>query len=600
MELKHIELARLSVSGLNMRGSRKSCDITNILPSVRARGVLVPLIVRELVGSAGGEGEGADHSPAYEILAGKRRYHAALTVAEESGGIEDLPCAVLEPGDDAAALEASLIENIARLDPDEMTRCETFARLMREGRSVEDVAYTFGLTALQVKRTLALGNLASRLRNLYRSEKIDPVSLRHLTMASKSRQREWLGLFDDPAAYAPTGAALKAWLFGGASIPTSSALFDLEAYKGEIVADLFGVERYFVCADDFWTAQMEAVEAKAEDLREHGWSEVAVMGRGEAFHSWEHERVTKAKGGRAYIAIGHRGDVTVHEGYLTTKEARRLERGEEIERPIRPEASSTVNAYIDLHRHAAVRAKLADDCALSLRVMVAHAIAGSPLWHVRIEDQRPPNDAVAESVEGCASEAAFDAKRRAVLAMLGLDTETPTVCGSDPEGNGICGLLLRLIALDDAQVMVVLAAVMGETLAVGTSLVDLLGQHMGLDMAAVWQADDALLDAIRDREVMGLLLAEVAGEKVAAENAKATTKVQRGIIRDCLAGSGGRSKVEGWVPKWMAFPASTYTQRGGVGSAERSERIAPLLAPGKDASDPAQSPDQTHPLPRAA
>lgn len=56
---------------------------------------------------------------------------------------------------------------------------------------------------------------------------------------------------------------------------------------------------------------MAAVEAKAEDLREHGWSDVVVMGRGEAFHSWEHERVAKSKGRRAYIAIGHRGDRTI-------------------------------------------------------------------------------------------------------------------------------------------------------------------------------------------------------------------------------------------------------------------------------------------------
>lgn len=158
---------------------------------------------------------------------------------------------MLEPGDDAAALEASLIENIARLDPDEMTRCETFVRLMREGRSVEDVSFTFGLTALQVKRALALGDLVSRLRNLCRAEKIDAVSLRHLTMASKSRQLGWLALFDDPNAYAPTGSALKAWLFGGASIPVGEALFDVEAYDGEIVADVFGIERYFGCAASF-------------------------------------------------------------------------------------------------------------------------------------------------------------------------------------------------------------------------------------------------------------------------------------------------------------------------------------------------------------
>jgi hypothetical protein len=56
MELKHIDLARLSVSALNMRGTKKSCDIANILPSVRARGVLVSLIVREMIAGEGGSG----------------------------------------------------------------------------------------------------------------------------------------------------------------------------------------------------------------------------------------------------------------------------------------------------------------------------------------------------------------------------------------------------------------------------------------------------------------------------------------------------------------------------------------------------------------
>ncbi|MDR6513343.1 hypothetical protein J2792_004237 [Novosphingobium capsulatum] len=157
--------------------------------------------------------------------------------------------------------------------------------------------------------------------------------------------------------------------------------------------------------------------------------------------------------------------------------------------------------------------------------------------------------------------------------MLDLNPDTPTVAGSDPDGQGICGLVRRLIALDDAAVLRVLAVVMGETLDVGTGLIELLGEHMGLDMADVWQADDALLDAVRDREVVGLLLADVAGEQVAAENGKATTKVKRGIICDCLSGSNGRVKRDGWVPRWMAFPASAYTPRGGVGSAVRWARI---------------------------
>src|SRR4051794_2704378 len=134
MQLRHIHIANLTVSAANMRGKGK-VDIANILPSVRARGVLVPLIVR------------ANGSPdTFEIVAGKRRYHAALAVAEENGGeTEPLPCAVLDDADDAAALEASLIENVARLDPDEVTRWETFTRLVKEGRSPEEIALTFGL-----------------------------------------------------------------------------------------------------------------------------------------------------------------------------------------------------------------------------------------------------------------------------------------------------------------------------------------------------------------------------------------------------------------------------------------------------------------------
>jgi len=283
MELKHIDIAKLAVSPANMRAKGKAPDIANILPSVRARGVLVPLIVRAQSCSESGEGGGAEQlgeGARYEIVAGKRRYHAALAVAEEGGGIEELPCAVIEPGDDAAALEASLIENIARLDPDEVTRWETFTRLVREGRSAEDIALTFGLTEVQVKRTLALGNLLPRIRGLYRKGDIDAVTVRHLTLASKARQREWLALLDSEGAYAPVGQQLKAWLFGGASISTEVALFDLASFDGAIVADLFGEQSYFADAGQFWTAQKAAIESRADAYRVR-WSRLLGQVGGE-------------------------------------------------------------------------------------------------------------------------------------------------------------------------------------------------------------------------------------------------------------------------------------------------------------------------------
>ena len=569
MELRHIELSQLVVSPANMRGTVKKPDITNILPTIRARGILVPLIVRP------SEAEGT-----YEIVAGKRRYHAALTVAEEQDGIDPLPCAVIEAGDDAAALEASLIENIARLDPDEVNRCESFTRLVREGRSVEDIGLTFGLTGLQVKRTLAIGNLLPRIRGFYRAGKIDVVTMRHLTLATKAQQREWLGLVDCPEKHAPTGSQLKAWLFGGSAIAAKVAMFDLASYTGEIISDLFGDDSYFADADAFWTAQMAEVEKQANFYRDGGWADVVTMGRGTYFNSWEHERCPKKKGGKVFVSISHRGEVAFHEGYITSKEARQRAKGEATDapKPVRPEASAALGNYIDLHRHAAVRTSLLSEPGIALRMMVAHVIVGSALWRVDVEKRRAASEAIGENVEASASEVAFSKARSAVLKLLGFDPETPTVVGGYEGDHGIAGLFTRLAALSDDEVMSILPVVMGETLAVGSAEVDMLGRLTGTDMKTCWHDTTVLPDLLRDKQVLNAVLAEVAGPDVAEANAEATAKVQRGILVDCLTGSNGRAKLEGWVPRWFAFPPSGYTERGGVGCVERSERIAPLVA----------------------
>lgn len=602
MELRHIDLGQLCVSAANMRGRAKP-DLANLLPSVRARGILVPLIVRPRSrrGAVASDREAPSEQAepdAFEIVAGKRRYFAAVTVAEEAGGIDPLPCAVIEAGDDAAALEASLIENIARLDPDEVTRWETFTRLVREGRSPEQIALTFGLTELQVKRTLALGNLLPRIRQLYRREEIDAASIRHLTLGSRERQREWLALFDADPLRCPMGHSLKAWLFGGQTIPTKAALFDLASYEGATVSDLFGDDSYFACAETFWAAQNAAVEARAAEYRDAGWSEVIVLPAGTYFHSWEHERCPKRKGGKVFIAVSPRGDVAIHEGYISLKEARQRAKqasGEAQANPVRPELSAALQNYIDLHRHAAVRAKLASAPSMALRLMVAHVIVGSSLWNVRVEPQPGHSDAITESVETCASEAAFDDKRRTVLALLAFDPETPTVTGGYDGPASMAGLFAKLMTLPDEAMLAILAIVMGETLEAGSALIELLGRELDVSMAEVWQPDDALLDLLRDREVLDAVLAEVAGKTVANANASATGKVKRRIVRDCLTGENGRAKVEGWVPKWMAFPPAAYTGRGGVGTVARAAQLVELTAPEPQAeTDQPSAPDLEH------
>ncbi|WP_334185898.1 ParB/RepB/Spo0J family partition protein [Novosphingobium sp.] len=632
MKLEFIPLGKLSISKSNMRYARKAPDVSDILPTVRARGILQPLLVRPNCE--------AGH---YEIVAGCRRFHAAKIVAAErqagrprpdtgteiegkpdgvsgvaaeAGGAsgvaagdaagagsgadalsdgELLPCAVLDNSDDAAAVEASLIENIARLDPDEVSRWTTFTRLVREGRSVADIAMTFGLPELAVRRVLALGNLLPRIREMYRAEEIGAVTVRHLTMASKSRQLAWLALVADPGSHAPRGYPLKSWLLGGETIPVRHALFDVEASGLALVTDLFGEDAYFADPGAFWTLQNAAVAVKREAFLAGGWTDAVVMGPETHFHAWEFEKTPKRKGGRVYLDVRGSGELVVHEGYLSRQDAARLARssggdrsGEEGAggKPVRAELTALTGTYVDLHRHAAVRAELLGRPGLALRLMVAHAIAGSALWRVSAEPQAVKSDAVRVSLDESRAEAVFDARRREVLALLGLDADEATVTGSGGYGGrhrSICALLARLTTLADGDVLDLLTLVMGETLAAGSPEVEAVGSLLGLSMADWWEADAAFLDTLRDREVLLAMVAEVAGEQVAAANAREKGKALKVIIRAHLAGEGGRTKCEGWVPRWMVFPPSSYTERGGVGTVAAHARA--FARPASEADD---------------
>jgi ParB family transcriptional regulator, chromosome partitioning protein len=343
MNIDHIPLDRLSVSKANMRAGKKPPDIADILPSIIKRGVISPVFIRP------------NCNPGhFEIVAGKRRYYASLEAARQGKDDVTLPCITLGEGDDADALEISMIENMLRQAPDQVTQWESYTRLVKEGRSVEDIAATFALTELQVKRILALGNLLPRIREAFRAEEIDAPTVKHLTLATKAQQKAWLALFEDKDGYAPRGSQLKAWLFGGASISTSMALFDLADFDGPIVKDMFEEDGYFADADQFWAAQSAEIERRKAAYLEDGWSSVEIIPPGSHFNDWQYEKTPKRTGGRVYIQVKAKGEVNFHEGYLTDKEARRRddETGGTIKQPAptRPEITSAMTSYIDLHR----------------------------------------------------------------------------------------------------------------------------------------------------------------------------------------------------------------------------------------------------------
>jgi ParB family chromosome partitioning protein len=553
MQLEHIPFSKLKISKTNMRHRDPVPDVSDILPSILTKGVLQPLIVRPEDGKFG-------------VVAGRRRWFSLKAKKEKLGEVDDPPCAIMEEGDDAEAMELSLLENVARRDPDPMREYETFVRLIKEGRTVDGIAATFGLTKTQVNQRLALGNLLPSIREAYRSETIDDETVRHLTMASPTQQRKWLRLFNDPHQHAPRGYQLKQWLFGGQQIATSHALFKLTDYTGQIVEDLFGEDSYFADADLFWALQNRAIADKREALLKSGWSDVEILEMGTRFSQYEHVKISKKKGGKVFIATAHDGHVEIFDGYLTQKEAKKLARQAEREsehstqktRPAGcPVMTQALANYIDLHRHAVVRLALIANPNVAFRLAVAHMAVSSGNWSVKPDPQTTRNPAIRACIENSAAEAAFTDEERAVRTMLGWNA-------ADEEDAFIrretCDVFATLLALSDAEVSRIAAFFMAQSLACGSDVVEDVGARLAVDARRHWQADDTFFDLIRDRATVNALLREVAGEAIAKVNVAEKAKTQKQIIRDYLMGANGRTKVEGWLPGWMAFPAKPIGQ----------------------------------------
>lgn len=562
MNLQHINLDDLKVAALNVR-KVGGTDVSDLEPSIRAHGLLQPLLVRP-------------NCEGYEVIAGQRRYHALSRIADDST-VEPIPCLVMDKDDDAAAIEASLAENIARLPMDEIDQFKAFSVLVKQGQGVDDIASHFGITERLVKQRLAIANLLPPILTAYRKQDIDAATLRLLTMATKKQQKAWLVLYRSDDDHAPQGFRLKEWLFGGAQIPTSNALFDLTTYAGNVVSDLFGEDSYFDDADTFWAAQNTAIAAAKDTYLADGWTDVVVLDIGVFFASYEYEDTPKEEGGKVIVHVARDGEVTFHEGRLSRDEVKARQKaavGDDVGQVQRPELTKAMQTYLDLHRHASVRVALLSHHGVALRVAVAQIIAGSSLWSTHAEPQTAPSDAIADSLSANKAEAKFATERQDIMALLGMEDADTIVPRKDDwsVSRDVDAIFARLTTLDDATVTRILTFVVAETLPSGSAMVETLGVTLNVDTSKDWAPDQTFFDLFRDKQAINAMLADVGGKTTADAHVASTAKVQKKIMQDYLDGTRTGGKAD-WHPRYMAFPMTSYTKRGGLNAMERWDAV---------------------------
>ncbi len=173
--------------------------------------------------------------------------------------------------------------------------------------------------------------------------------------------------------------------------------------------------------------QSAAIARARERYLADGWTDVVVLNVGARFAAYDFAEVAKEEGGRVYIEVARDGEVTFFEGRLPRKEVRAARQDEETGKRAaasRPELTKTMQNYLDLHRHSAIRTALLDDRGIALRLATAQMIAGSALWQVQAEPRKAESIAIGESLAANGANERFTGERETICALLGIEIET--------------------------------------------------------------------------------------------------------------------------------------------------------------------------------
>ena len=141
----------------NPRRTFSDAELDELAASLRERGIIQPIVVRQPRGATGD----------YEIIAGERRWRAA-----QRAGLHEVPVVLVE-ATDAEALQLAIIENVQRADLNALEEAHGYRALIDEfGNSQEDIAKIVGKSRIYVANTLRLLKLSDTVKAYIHSGKL--------------------------------------------------------------------------------------------------------------------------------------------------------------------------------------------------------------------------------------------------------------------------------------------------------------------------------------------------------------------------------------------------------------------------------------------
>ncbi len=170
--LRHIPVERIRRGPWQPRRDFDPAALEELAASIRAQGVLQPVVVRPA-------------GDAYELVAGERRWRAA-----QMAGLAEVPAVVREV-DDRTAAALALIENIQRRDLNPIEEARGLARLIEEhGLTHQEAAEAVGRSRAAVSNLLRLLELDAEVRAMVERRELEMGHARALLALPPARQRE--------------------------------------------------------------------------------------------------------------------------------------------------------------------------------------------------------------------------------------------------------------------------------------------------------------------------------------------------------------------------------------------------------------------------
>jgi ParB family chromosome partitioning protein len=151
---RDLPLSQLQESPFNPRKRFEQTSLEELAQSIRAQGVLAPLLVREL---------GPER---FEIVAGSRRFRAS-----QIASLEQVPVRIVNLSDAEAQL-AMAVENLQREDVHPLEEARAFANLLQQQYDLATIAAKVGRSERFVAERIRLNELISSIAEAFLENKI--------------------------------------------------------------------------------------------------------------------------------------------------------------------------------------------------------------------------------------------------------------------------------------------------------------------------------------------------------------------------------------------------------------------------------------------